>query len=1018
MSSQSPSTTINASPTTSNEKIKVAIRIRPPIGREKEFEEAISVPNNQTIVIQKSKQRSEMQFDRVFDTTTTQEQVFEEIRENIDSVLDGYNGTIFAYGQTGTGKTHTILGNIGQTGDVSREATLNNDDSPSSPRPYNIFDSDTDRSSHGIIPRAIRYILDYIQDNEETIRFRIYCSYLEIYNEKIFDLLKYDQKNSALAIREDKHGVYVQSLTTVLVRKEQDILKLLDTGASNRSIANNGINDRSSRSHTIFQLILEQEPLQGPDRTRCISKLNLVDLAGSERMDTWRNKSSIDQQRIQEMLNINQSLSNLGNCISALNESSRRHVPYRDSKLTRLLQDSLGGNCRTFFISTISPSILNFEESTSTLKFSDRANRVTLKASKNEVLDDAALVKRYEKEIARLQRLLHQNEWKARIQELEEDNQRLTAENARLLMLVGGNSATSSGESLDPSLKSKLTLVDQIEKDQKGREQELDSYHEWLHSIPVRNANGEYSIDLKDRLALLEQSVRMQQQELQRAKKLFLRDTKLMRSELEEKTTALEKTKELVDAQKLVIQKLKSNGALLQQQARSDDGKAVSSPDSGSHSELSDEDCGSNNTSSPIQATPARTKMPSQSSLLRSIENYEQIKENGSIHMEHSVAQFRHDLTLILQEHSSETLQIHGVTDEAIRKDVQEEVRELLHGCCEALVEALHTHHNSFSQSSHNIMRGLYEMVSSLTAHKNRELDGLHREYQSQIKKMRQNFVQKLRSSSCPSLLSSRKDMSAEQARKKNVRLQPNMLSLIKEALKEETYRSGASNDDTPLATWSRRTELRMASLHQFERQAYIRVGTLKNSLMRVLQKVKKFEVDVSSSSHIEFHRHSIESALVSLMSDMQRFEDTTFGGGTGGADSQITYTPSFAENKHFIAQPATDTPTISKFTRSLRQPPNIHVNSTAKHQSETKLRQDKSPKSAPSDHVSTSSCASEAASEVSLLTPRSDALASIENLFCVTPRGDDGGAHSSSLKQKLAEINQSMDELRSKFCT
>jgi kinesin family protein 15 len=167
----------------------------------------------------------------------------------------------------------------------------------------------------GIIPRSVEQILHHIKKTRGHVRYKIYCSYLEIYNERIYDLLSYSEKNNHLEIREDKkRGLYVQDLTTVHVTKEEDIFKLMEQGACNKSVAQTDMNERSSRSHTIFQMFIEQEnvhPRSEEETIAKVSKLNLVDLAGSEKWNTF-SAMKMEGKRVQELTSINQSLSTLG----------------------------------------------------------------------------------------------------------------------------------------------------------------------------------------------------------------------------------------------------------------------------------------------------------------------------------------------------------------------------------------------------------------------------------------------------------------------------------------------------------------------------------------------------------------------------------------------------------------------------------------------------------------------------------------------------------------------------------
>ena len=223
----------------------------------------------------------------------------------------------------------------------------------------------------GIIPRAIEDIFSFIrEEGDPDTTFMVRCSYLQIYNENISDLLKTERQN--LQIRERKKGVYVEDLSEWAVRSPTEIYTLMKKGASSRATASTNMNDVSSRSHAVFIITIEQmkQSLQG-SRTTKASKLNLVDLAGSERIRITGAKGI----RLEECKKINQSLSALGHVIAALTDASKKsrsHIPYRDSKLTRILEDSLGGNCRTTFMAMISPAVCAFGESVASSDCSSR----------------------------------------------------------------------------------------------------------------------------------------------------------------------------------------------------------------------------------------------------------------------------------------------------------------------------------------------------------------------------------------------------------------------------------------------------------------------------------------------------------------------------------------------------------------------------------------------------------------------------------------------------------------------
>ncbi|EPS70575.1 hypothetical protein M569_04185, partial [Genlisea aurea] len=353
------------------ENVTVTVRFRPLSPREiRQGEEIAWYADGDTIVRNEHNPSIAYAYDRVFGPTTTTRHVYDIAAQHVvGGAMEGINGTIFAYGVTSSGKTHTMHG---------------------------------DQRSPGIIPLAVKDAFGIIQETP-TREFLLRVSYLEIYNEVVNDLLNPAGQN--LRIREDAQGTFVEGVKEEVVLSPAHALSLIAAGEEHRHVGSTNFNLQSSRSHTIFTLTIESSPCgencEGQAVT--LSQLNLIDLAGSE-----SSKAETTGLRRKEGSYINKSLLTLGTVISKLTEGKSAHVPFRDSKLTRLLQSSLSGNGRVSLICTLTPSSSNSEETHNTLKFAHRAKHIEIQAAKNKIIDEKSLIKKYQNEIRSLKEELEQ----------------------------------------------------------------------------------------------------------------------------------------------------------------------------------------------------------------------------------------------------------------------------------------------------------------------------------------------------------------------------------------------------------------------------------------------------------------------------------------------------------------------------------------------------------------------------------------------------------------------------------
>jgi len=342
--------------------IRVFCRMRPllPFEIKKGYSECVNFPEEGALMIKDEKEQTlKFEFDQVYTPQTTQEQVSEDTTEYVQSVMDGYNVSIFAYGQTGSGKTYTMNG-------------------PS--------------DNPGVNLRALKHLFKLAEDRKPMFEYEIKVSIFEIYNEEIRDLLlglekgKKKKKDEKPAKKEKiQHkilhlpdgSVEVTGLNWISVESDQDVIELDQTAQSNRTAGVTDMNAHSSRSHML--LVVDVRGFNVPANIEYIGKLYLVDLAGSERVK----KSGATGQALLEAQNINQSLSALGNCMQALQQKNK-FVPYRDSTLTDIMTNALGGNAKTVMFINCCPTAEHAFETVSSLKFAERVGKVELGQAKQK----------------------------------------------------------------------------------------------------------------------------------------------------------------------------------------------------------------------------------------------------------------------------------------------------------------------------------------------------------------------------------------------------------------------------------------------------------------------------------------------------------------------------------------------------------------------------------------------------------------------------------------------------------
>ena len=435
-----------------NERVLVYVRIRPfsqdeLINDNSSPIESVDTKRN-TMIVKKEYDKKNFNYDRIFQENINQKEVFEICGKGVvDSVLEGYNGTIFTYGQTGTGKTYTMVGQF------------------------------EDNELKGIIPRSFDYMFKKISNNKDkNAKYNVFIAFIQIYLETIQDLF---EPSNNVRIREDpEQGVFLEGVEWLKVKSTHDCEEAFKRGEKNRVTAFTKMNAHSSRSHAILIAKVEKSFSTDNDQQHIMNKshLYLVDLAGSERV----NKTNSKKMRLEEAKKINYSLLVLGNCIQSLTDLKSGHVSYRDSKLTRLLQESLGGNAKTSLIVTISPSSYNTEETLSSLNFGQRAMKVKNKPIINRTED-----------------------YQAQLFKLQEEYDKLTDEYSKLKIeydkVVEENQKLKNGETFinlqRQSIERKLSSNDN--NSNKDLKQELKKMEKFYEDI-IRKKEVEYQTLLKE----------------------------------------------------------------------------------------------------------------------------------------------------------------------------------------------------------------------------------------------------------------------------------------------------------------------------------------------------------------------------------------------------------------------------------------------------------------------------------------------------------------------------------------
>jgi len=486
------------------QNIQVFVRCRPlnQAEKDKKAYSIVETPHIKQIDVKDKLSSKSYQFDRVFGPKSQQLDVYKSVVEPlIEQVMMGYNCTVFAYGQTGTGKTFTMEGG------VKRSASVSWDEDPTS----------------GIIPRALAQILDNLKAQSDNLEYSVKISFLELYNEEIFDLLSTPVDDTTkLRLYEDaykKGSVIIQGLEEVQVHTKSQVYTILEKGSDKRKTAETLMNANSSRSHTVFTVTVHIKEAMLEEEVLRIGKLNLVDLAGSENVG----RSGAKDGRAREAGNINQSLLTLGRVITNLVERAP-HIPYRESKLTRLLQDSLGGRTKTSIIATVSPATINLEETLSTLDYAYRARSILNRPEINARLSKEDLVKEYSTEMDRIKRDLMQLREKNGIYIAQENYLEMLHQMEQNEVLI--SEKTKEMIALKEEMEKKKLLFDEVEKNMIYKSREIQKVKDQLE---VKEENlAVVSKDLKKVVREKEEQEHLVSKHVETEHKLGLQAKKLL----------------------------------------------------------------------------------------------------------------------------------------------------------------------------------------------------------------------------------------------------------------------------------------------------------------------------------------------------------------------------------------------------------------------------------------------------------------------------------------------------------